>query len=247
VNFISIILLSIIAMLESAIQKLLVLTFFFGQSLWKATDNMIAFAGAQLGHIVSNGSYWIIAIYLFIYLAGGIFIAWLSYRSINGFKAGVQGFVFKETDPIGPDLEIKTIPAGKKMHRKLWLLIGGMIALSVILFFFAANKKEGWVEIVKTISWTLSAILVWFVLIGPLITKGIQKLLKKKQSRYSDEVLQTLAFLPVLKQLTTLVWQQSKLQQGFKRWSFFFTALIYTTLTWSGHESITQQPLNETL
>lgn len=247
VNFISMLLLSIIAMLESAIQKLLVLTLFFGQSIWKATDNMVAFAGEQLGHIISNGSYWIMAVYLFIYLLGGIFIAWLSYRTINSFNASNPGFILKETDPINTGLVINTNPAGKKMRKKPWLLIGGMIALSVILFLFASNKKEGWVEVVKTISWTLSAVLVWFVLIGPLITKAVQKILKKKQSRYSDEVLQTLALLPVLKQITATAWQQSKLQQGFKRWSFFVTTLIFATLTWSDQETITQQPLNKSV
>ena len=43
VNLLSIFLLSTIAMLESAIQKLLILTLFFGRSFWKATDDMMDF------------------------------------------------------------------------------------------------------------------------------------------------------------------------------------------------------------
>ena len=66
VNFISIFLLSTIAMLESAIQKILILTLFFGESLWKAMDGMIAWLSNQFGSIVSNGSYWIIGINLMI-------------------------------------------------------------------------------------------------------------------------------------------------------------------------------------
>lgn len=247
VNFMSILLLSIIAMLESAIQKLLVLTFFFGQSIWKAADNMVAFSGTQLGHTVSNGSYWIMAVYLSIYLLGGILITWLSHRTIASFTAGSQAFSLQNLDEVNPALYAKINATGNKMQSRLWFLMAGMIAVSAILFFFAANEKEGWIEVIKTISWTVSAVLVWFVLIGPLITQGIQKLLKKKQRGYSDEVLQTLAFIPVLKQLTAAAWQQSKLQQGFKRWSFFFTALIYTTLTWSGHDSFIQQPPNSPL
>ncbi len=108
-----------------------------------------------------------------------------------------------------------------------------MIALSITLFVFADNNKQGWLAVVKTISWTLSAILLWYMLIGPLFTKAIQKLLHKKESRYSDEVLKTLSFLPVVRKLTALAWQQSKLQQGFKRWYFFFAALIHATLTYS--------------
>jgi hypothetical protein len=73
------------------------------------------------------------------------------------------------------------------------------------------------------------------------------KIINEKQSRYSDDILQTQALLPVLKQLTTLAWQQSKIQHGFKRWHFFFTALIYATLTRSACESATEQPLNKVL
>jgi branched-subunit amino acid ABC-type transport system permease component len=105
--------------------------------------------------------------------------------------------------------------------------------LSVALFVFADDNKQGWLAVAKTISWTLSAILIWFMLIGPLFTKAIQRLLQKKESRYSDEVLKTLSFLPVLKQLTALAWQQSKIHRGFRRWYFFFAYLIHTTLTYS--------------
>jgi hypothetical protein len=56
-------------------------------------------------------------------------------------------------------------------------------------------------------------------------------------------VLSILSFLPVLKQLTVLAWQQSKWYGGFKRWQFFFTALIHTTLTYT--ESLSEEmPLN---
>ncbi|MEP7236750.1 MAG: hypothetical protein ABI685_02755, partial [Ferruginibacter sp.] len=134
----------------------------------------------------------------------------------------------------------------KNNYKKLWVLIAVMIGLSVVLFVFADDNKQGWLAIAKTISWTSSAILLWYMLIGPLFTKAIQKLLHKKESRYSDEVLKTLSFLPVLKSLTTLAWQQSKLQKGFRRWYFFFAALIHTTLTYS-EPATPEVPVNKPL
>ena len=233
VNYFSIVLLSTIAMLESAIQKLLVLILFFGESLWKAMDKMIAFAGKQLGYIVSNGSTWIVTIYLLIYIAGGFFIAWLAWRTIKNFDTTNPHFILKESSAINQDLITGNDPVKKNSYKKVWVLLLTMIVLSVMLFLFATDKKQGWVEVIKTITWTLSAMLLWFVLISPLFTKGIQKILKKKESRYSDEVSKTLSFLPFLNKLTNLAWQQSKLHRGFKRWHFFFTALIYAALTWS--------------
>lgn len=232
VNFLSIVLLSTIAMTESAIQKLLILTLFFGQSLWKAMDGMIDFLAKQFGSVVTNGSYWIVAIYLLIYVAGGFFIAWLAYRTIKGFNAEDPALVLDSSVEINSNINDLKI-AGRRNYKKLWILIAVMIVLSVVLFVFADDNKQGWLAVVKTISWTVSAILVWYMLIGPLFTKAIQKLLHKKESRYSEEILQTLSFLPVLRKLTALAWQQSRLQRGFRRWYFFFTALIHATLTYT--------------
>jgi hypothetical protein len=233
VNFFSIVLVSCIAMLESAIQKILILTLFLGESLWKAIDGMIALLAKQFGSIVSNGSYWIVGIYLMIYLAGGFLIAWLTYRIIKSFKTENSPFILDSSAELSIDLIQARKSSSKNNFKKLWLLILLMTGLSIALFVFAGDSKQGWLAVARTISWTLSAILIWFMLIGPLFTKAIQKLLQKKESRYSDEVLKTLSFLPVLKQLTALAWQQSKIHSGFKRWYFFFAYLIHTTLTYS--------------
>jgi hypothetical protein len=233
VNFISILLLSTVAMLESAIQKLLIVTLFFGGSIWKAMDEMIALLARQFGSIVSNGSYWVVGIYLVIYLAGGIFIAWLAYRTTKSFKTDNLSLILDTSEKQDPVLIGSKGSAVKNNYKKLWILILLMIILSLALFVFAEDKKQGWLAVARTISWTVSAILIWFMLIGPLFTKAIQKILQKKQSRYSDEVLKTLSFLPVLRRLTALAWQQSKLHSGFKRWYFFFASLIHTTLTYS--------------
>lgn len=244
VNFISIVLLSIIAMAESALQKLLVLTLFFGNSLWKAMDSMVAFASDQLGHLILNGSTWIITVYLLIYISGGFFIAWLAWSTIRNFDITNQVFILKEYSTINKDNIINANPAKKSRHKKLWFVLLMMIILSAVLFFFSPDKKQGWFEVVKTISWTLSALLIWFVLMSPLLTKAIEKLLKKKESKYSVEVAGALSFLPVLKKLTALSWQQSKQYKGFKRWYFFFTTLVYATLTWEVVASNEQSSLN---
>jgi hypothetical protein len=230
-------------MAESAVQKLLILTVFFGKSLWVAMDEMIAYVAKQFGAVVSNGSYWIVSVYLLIYIAGGLLTALFTYQTINHLNAGNNRLMLQPTIKINtalPDLKRK----GKKsVFKKLSALIALMIGLSVILFVFADDKKQGWFAVVKTITWTISAILVWFMLISPFLTKAIQKLLKKKESRYTDEVLGVLSFIPVLKQLTVLAWQQSKLLYGYKRWQFFFTTLIHYTLTYT-ESAAAKFPLN---
>ena len=233
VNFFSILLLSIVAMLESAIQKLLILTLFFGKSFWKAMDEMMAFIAKQFGLSSANGSQWIIGVYLFLYVAGGFFIAWMAYRTIKGFFAEKGIFSFDNPVIINKAIFKEDVPRRKTLYQKLWVMIAVLIVLSIILFAFASDTKQGWLAVAKTITWTMSAILIWFMLIGPLFTKGIQRLLKKKESKYSDEVLRTLSFLPVLRQLTGFAWQRSRQYSGLRRWQFFFSALIHWSLTYS--------------
>lgn len=232
VNFFSILLLSSIAMLESAIQKILVLTIFFGESLWKAMDEMMAMLARQFGSSISNGSYWVIGIYLCIYIIGGFLIGWLAYRTIQDFRSKEPVLKLDMTEGLAV-VNPSTKRTGKPIYKKLLVLVLLMICLSAILFVFAADTKTGWLAVTKTITWTLSAILIWYMLIGPLFTKAVQKLLQKKENRYSDEVSKALAFLPVLRQLSVLAWQQSKLHSGFKRWHIFFTTLIHAALTYS--------------
>ncbi len=233
VNFFSIILLSSIAMLESAIQKILVLTLFFGKSIWKAMDEMMAMLARQFGSSITNGSYWIIGIYLCIYIIGGFFIAWLAYRTIQSFKSKAPALKLDMHEGLPIAAPVLNRPRGKTIYKKLLVLVILMIGLSAILFVFAADTKTGWLAVAKTISWTVSAILIWYMLIGPLFTKAVQKILQKRESRYSEEVSKTLAFLPVLRQLSVLAWQQSKLQHGLKRWHVFFTTLIHAALTYA--------------
>lgn len=236
VNFISIVLLSTVAMLESAIQKLLVLILIWGESLRKAVDIMIEFIAGQFGLIAVNGSNWVIAVYLIIYTAGGFVVAWLALQTIKSFRND-EPVAVVETISITQDISSRKTTIGKSKFKKLWLLIGVMIILSAILFFFAPDTKKGWLAVAKTISWTLSAILIWYMIIGPLFTKAIQKFLQKKQRRYSEEVLQTLSFIPVLRKLTAIAWQQSRQAKAVKRWLVFVSVLVHATLTYSEPET----------
>lgn len=233
ISFFSILLLSSLAMLESAFQKLLVLTLLFGRSFWKAIDEMFAFIIKQFGFSYSNGSQWIVGSYLVIYLVGGVIIAWIAHTIIRDLFTQRNTLVMERIQKINSEIYIGNIEKRKKHYNKLWATILILVVLSAVLFIFAADEKQGWLAVIKTFSWTLSAILVWFTLISPLLTKLIQRLLQKKQSRYSDEILRTLSFLPLFRQLTGLAWQESKLYSGFRRWHFFFSALVHWSLTCS--------------
>ncbi len=234
VSLLSILLLSIIAMLESAVQKLLILTFFFGRSFWKATDEMMDFIAKQLGISAINGSQWLITIYLLIYLLGGIFIAMMAYKIIKGFSADNKTAI-----PITAETPVPVLSKRKTIRNKLWAMIIVMLILSASLFVFAADAKQGWVAVIKTVSWTLSVIMIWYMLISPLFARFILWVLQKKESRYSESVSSTLSFLPVLRALTAVAWKKSRAYKGWARMYFFCSTLLHWSLVYSESPAVT--------
>ena len=227
INFLSIFLLSILSMMESAIQKLLILTFFFGQSLWKAADGLVDFITKQFGLHQVDGSYWLIVLYLLIYFAGGIVIAWLTFKTIRQFS-------FTHELPEINLLELNDTAEKKKNGKiKIWAGIILMLIISFLLFFFSPESSSGWMAVLKTIIWTISAILIWYMILAPLLTRLIIKLLKQKESRYRKEVTETLSVLPSIKKLSILAWQQSRKYHGLKRITFFLSLLLHWSLTYS--------------
>lgn len=235
INLLSILLLSIIAMLESAIQKILILTLFFGQSFWKATDSLISFITNQLGTASISGSNWVIGIYLLIYFTGGVFIALTTHKIIKDFYININKEPLYNLPVFASDDLL--INKKKSISKRLLRLTIVLLIISALLFVFAENTKQGWIAVLKTISWTTSAILIWFMLIGPLFTKFIQWIFYKKKSAYNNEVSKALSFLPVFRQLTIKAWKSSDTYKGWKRWQVFLFILIHWSLIYSDYSN----------
>lgn len=235
INFFSIFLLSVIAMLESAVQKLIILTLFFGESFWKSIDIFIDFMARQIGLSATHSSEWVIGIYLLIYITGGICIAWMAFQTLKNFS--IENRIIFLSDDVVSTKETLSIECNKrkKNTNKLLLFIIVPIVLSVILFLFSSDIHEAWIAVLKTISWTVTAILVWYIIINPVITKFVQITLRKKQSRYKEEVLKTLSFLPVIRRLAVKAWKKSAMHKGWQRWQYFIATLIHWVLTYSDH------------
>jgi len=232
VNLFSIFLLSILAMLESALQQLLILTLFFGQSFWKAADRMLQFIAAQFGVATSHASQWLVGTYLLIYLLGGIALAWMAGSLIRGFFKADPSYAIPEELIYSGEYSLAAKNSSRHKNR-IWVIVIIMFLLSALLFIFAPNRQEGWMAVVKTISWTLSAILLWYLILGPLFTRLIIQFLQKKESRFSEQVSQTLAFLPVMRRIAAVAWQKSKPLSGWKRWHRFLSSLLHWTLTYT--------------
>ncbi len=227
VNFATVLLLSLLAMIESAIQKLLVLTLFFGKSLWSAINAFTDFVTKQMHYHSVNGTNIIITIYIAIYIVGGIFVAILSMQTIHNFSQ----------QKVMPLIEMKenveTISKTKKRKKQLLVIFFILCLISLSLLFLANNNTNQYVSILKIFSWTITTIFLWYWIITPLFTRFILFLLKKKKTKYSSDVAEVISVLPDLRKISIAAWQNAKHKKGFGRIAEFLSNLLHWSLTYT--------------
>jgi len=148
--------------------------FLAGESFLNAARAFTDAITRQLGFAGINGVNWAIGIYLSIYVAGGFLVTWLTHRSIRDIFSSENRIIIDA----GMVIDTAT-PREKRSRKKLWIGVVILAALSIFLFFFQPGERRGWLTVLKALTWTITAILAWYGLVNPLLTRFIQRLLKK--------------------------------------------------------------------
>ena len=71
---------------------------------------------------------------------------------------------------------------------------------------------------------------IWFLFVGPLLMKLVQKLLNKKKSDYTNEIDNIVTLLPEMKAAVKYSWGESSKKNGFGRIKLFLSYIFVITL-----------------
>lgn len=229
-------LLGIIAASYSAVQKFVVLTIVFGFTLWESFDQ---FGNSIMKIFFPDSSdikisFWIIGVYTFIHLLGGIVAGiiagklpiWMEKFIIEN-KQIVFSFVHSETDE-------KENSSGKnkiKSKKRWWKRPSGIIMLvfsivfAILTYIFPSFGKNKIIDVVIMIIRSVLIVFIWFTFVAPYILKLFRKFVDKKKNIYVDEINRVIILFPKLRYLVNENWKRSGSFSGFKRIKYF---LIYT-------------------
>ncbi len=217
VSYSSILFFCTVAMLESALQKILLLYLFYGNNLIDATNIFINFILNQFSLKNINGSFWVVLIYLFIYFIGGILISILTFKIIS--TPIQQGVV--------PNFYQNELVIKKKIRNKktiIYLVITLIIAFTI--YTFKANNSTT-LKLINSVFLSFLIICFWYFFLTPLVNKYLYQFLKKREYRYEKDIQQILLFLPTLQFGLKSIWKQSQSHKGFKRLKYFIMNLIH--------------------
>ncbi len=217
------ILFAALAMIQTALQKAIVLTLVYSSQFWSAINKLLDSLLKDFGIKDHNYAFIILSIYVFIHVIAGIFAAVFAYRfskihAVNRKDEASGGKILTQNE-IATFLQKK-----KKKHLKIVPLILLLFAILYALKYFAiipADSVQN--DIIQIIIRGALILLIWSYFVAPIITTIFFRWLTKKRTAFKDEIAVLLTFTPEIKEIVNKSWRDSKSLNIFVRIPHFIS------------------------
>jgi len=211
----SAILLGIIALTLSSLQKIIFFTIIYGNNLWYSIDELGKFVTAQIPIIekITGMSLWIIGIYYAVHLFAGI--------AAGIVAAGLPDRIEKaevSIDSINLDA-LKKLSSGKngRKKRKIWITSPSVImifflvvVIIVFTYIFPYFSESLAVKAVIMILRSILIMSIWIFVLSPYLTGYLKKIAGKKKGHYSSEIESVINQLPLYRSIVAYCWKESR-------------------------------------
>lgn len=229
------IILGVFSMVESALQKVLVLSALYGNSIWDAVDGLASWVTSKFGLLeLSLTSFELVGTYTLVYAIWGMIVGWgsaiLAYQVIDEKDVAVYQIDIMKSE--------ESKDKKKRNRWKLWIFVA--ILLAICSYFIITDSPN---SIVYLLARVLLVLFLVFKVIGPIATKILHRFLQGKQTKYKDRLAEVLDLLPYMRQIITRAWKDTAELRGFERlWNFIKLTLLITLY----HNPITEENKAET-
>jgi hypothetical protein len=220
------ILFGFIGLMESAVQKFLVMTLLFGKSIWEALDLFVQSILKDLSFMTNfSFSFWLIAGYIGVYSIWGILVG-LWAGSLPQQLAHQSDAVILQWHNLPP---ASNQTDSMKKRKRTGKLIGGffMLVFMASVFLFQGLGGKAMYAIIRA----LAALVLLFYVINPLIKWGIARWSKKQQANNKKQLTELLDLLPSISSKVAPAMQIARIQNnGLSVYPAFVINLIILSL-----------------
>gem|GEM_PF-171711 len=223
---ISCFLLASLALLESALQRIIVLTILYGNDLWKAINDLMNKLTDQQHW--TNYSRLFIGSYIAIHLLMGLLIGGVC--SVLPKKILLWKNKLPLTISVSPKLSEYNKEKKKKRGRIVFIIWIAFLFLYIQSYFNIGPPLLPESIPLKILMRSVIIVVGWVFIIGPLLRKLLHAWLQKKQGSAQLEVAKVMALLPGTEQVIRSSWDQAKTRRGFKRYSDSFKSILAHSL-----------------
>jgi hypothetical protein len=215
--------LGVVTFLESAVQKIFILTVLYGNGLWEAIDIYGAWVQKKMEFVSETSTTSVlITIYLLVYcicgLLAGVFIK--SMIIIIANKKEVDFYI--EPNTLYFDKTTSKVSFKTKVIW-VWLITVAVIVLAFSLF---GGDLLGWKKGVYIMLRSFFILMLWYLIIGPLLLKLVRKYLTKKESQYKEDITNAMDLFPYFRQIILYTLKETKDLKGYTRFKYFMANSI---------------------
>lgn len=219
----------------SGIQKIVILTILFGNTLWESLDIFIKQVSVDtfnIDHPEINYGYLIISVYVLLHLVAGLFIG------IYAGKLPQRIDYYKGIIPTSiSSINGEEIPRKEKRKKRSWFLRPTgifilVLSAGVIILSYLSTELEENVAISVMIMLLRSVVItfIWFAVLAPIVKKYFQKFIAKRKSEYSKDLEEIISMFPKFRVIVNNCWKLSGDKKGYKRIRYFLSTSFYYLL-----------------
>ncbi len=198
-------LLAVLAMLESALQRLLVLTIIYGNGFWKALN---LFLGGLTGNAAPvNYSRWICIAYIVIHLLAGLVIG----IGVARLPAALARWKAAGVLPVIRGQAPEKDEGVKRRKRTIFWLVLWLILLALYLqsYYHIGRPLVPAGALVQLLWRSLIILLAWYFLVGPLVKWLLHRWLQRQRGRLKDRIDAVTDILPGIHYLLRVAWRHA--------------------------------------
>lgn len=207
--------LALLAMTESAFQRIFVLTILYGNDFWTAVN--VFFTKLTGSNKLTDYSFFIIFCYVLTHIITGLLLGiWVGLlpdkirlmKSLQT-KYNVDATVLAINAPVQ-----KRNKTGRRVLFTVWI---ALLALYVQSFFHIGTPLLSSQLVVRILIRSSIIILTWYFLVSPMLKQLLHKWLQQKKQQSVKQVQQVLNLLPSTKGLVSKSWRLARDRKGWKR------------------------------
>lgn len=212
-------LLAVLSMVESAIQRILVLMILYGTAFGKAVDGFLNKLTNE--HPITHYSFYFAAGYIAMHVLAGCLIGWICCSiplKMGEWKKTIVPFENTITATV-VEQSIKR----KKRPFKISLLVIWMVLIALYIQSAIPIGKPILSSniILQILVRSIMIVLSWWLLFSPLLIKWLQKILQRKQEQMPQLVKEITRLLPTIKSIVAQSWAATKSLAGTKKFAAF--------------------------
>jgi len=232
-------LLGILSLLQSALQKLLIITLVFGLNFWEATDLFTSYVLGQIPFLSQHSEQisfvaLITAVYIFLHLTAGVLAGyWAPVIGRNLVTSLKQMTDYSAIQNKFDQYSNREITKKGKLRKRLTYLAIVIISLFIFLLSYVIpvfEESRGLSALIMIFR-SLIILGIWYYLLGPWLIRRMRNYLEKREGQYHEEVREIITSFPGFKKVVIHCWKEYEPLKNPRRFPEFLHTVFLIILT----------------